>query len=474
VQNRLVRLARLSPLLLLLAAPAAAEEPDRPALALPLDAVDRAALRAACSTGRLPRRAMMDRFAAHPLAIHVGHREASLADTGLPPGGPQFVLAVDDDGSIHDTDWTNPDATTSALQAFSDMYYAAAPDNVQFIVTFTSWGISTLGAFYFPMANDTTGIGYQHEMHDEIFDWTPGSPLEGYLMMNGVDAFGGGAYATAVFDQELAHRWAAFVRYDPGDGTASDALLGRDLQHWSYFFNTDNSPMEGNRWTPGSDGMSFISADSLATTPRYSQLDLYLMGLVAPTDVMPSFLILTATPSVPDGWGGSVTRASPPEYDRQVDIAGTRSDITIDQVIKTEGPRMPAFPAAPTELHIGFLYVVKAGQQWRLPPLMRMEARVEAAVAGFEAATGGRAHVVVESHGAYPTPSPLGAPCPSGIQQCDTQADGCVLPPPLPAPDGGAAHAVDGGAPAAICVVGCASDANCAGGCCRAVAGGSA
>ena len=55
--------------------------------------------------------------------------------------------------------------------------------------------------------------------------------------------------------QEQGHRWLAYVKYSGAD---PNLLLGRDNQHWSFFFNIEStlstpaarraSAMEGNVW----------------------------------------------------------------------------------------------------------------------------------------------------------------------------------------------------------------------------------
>ena len=50
----------------------------------------------------------------------------------------------------------------------------------------------------------------------------------------------------SVLGQEVGHRWLAFLEFRDHTGTRSEALLGRDQAHWSFFFDSDASVMEGN------------------------------------------------------------------------------------------------------------------------------------------------------------------------------------------------------------------------------------
>ena len=79
--------------------------------------------------------------------------------------------------------------------------------------------------------------------------------------------------------QELGHRWGSFARFKEGTTSTSpcstdatgcnSALLGRSYQHWSYYFDTGGSPMEGNDWADNS-STSFTLIP--ATVTKYSPL----------------------------------------------------------------------------------------------------------------------------------------------------------------------------------------------------------
>ena len=75
--------------------------------------------------------------------------------------------------------------------------------------------------------------------------------------------------------QEVGHRWLAYVNFRDRTGTSSGALLGRDDAHWSFFFDSDASVMEGND-IEDLGGGQFRTTDAVK---RYSRLDQYMMGL---------------------------------------------------------------------------------------------------------------------------------------------------------------------------------------------------
>ena len=118
--------------------------------------------------------------------------------------------------------------------------------------------------------------------------------------------------------QEVGHRWLAFLEFRDHTGQRSDALLGRDLAHWSFFFDSDASVMEGND-IEDLGGGSFRTA---AAVQRYSLLDQYAMGLVPPSGVPPFFYVES-----PTNMSATRTRESAPQVG--VTFNGTRRDVLI-------------------------------------------------------------------------------------------------------------------------------------------------
>ena len=182
-------------------------------------------------------------------------------------------------------------------------------------------------------------LGYNNDDHQGTGTSphiSPTVPTKAVLWMNTVDAWDSSPeYSAWVFGQELGHHWLAFpwVDFDDGEGEQS-VLLGRDNSHWSYWLDTPNSPSEGNRWIDNGDGTFTTDLDSPAA---FSDLDLYLMGLIAAEDVSPWFYI------EPDAGSGRAD-SSPPEWlygNQPVTVSGTRVDVTLDDVIAFEGDRLP-------------------------------------------------------------------------------------------------------------------------------------
>ncbi len=133
-------------------------------------------------------------------------------------------------------------------------------------------------------------------------------------------------------------------------GRMSGDLLGRDAAHWSFFFDSDASVLEGNDIEDLGGG----SFRTVAAVERYSLLDQYAMGLVDHSQVPPFFYVQ------PTSLTGRRTAASEPEVG--VTFSGTRRDVRIEDVIAVVGPRVPSAAESPRVYRQAFVYVVSAGR----------------------------------------------------------------------------------------------------------------
>lgn len=257
-------------------------------------------------------------------------------------------------------------------------FFEAHPDSdADFVMIIQDW-INTAfpGAFYLALENDTTGIGYQHSDPAHVFDLDPTTPIEGFLWLNGYEFLVSPFFSDGriLWGQEFGHRWGAFVNVDTGGGL-DDTILGRQSAHWSWYLDSDWSWMEGNDWTDNLDGTwttNTSSYDPLA--PRFSPLDLYLMGLVGTADV-PSFTqLIPAEPNLhdpgttPDAWptGAGATT-----------IAATPRVLTIQDVIAAEGPRVPSFQTSEKDFDVAVVFALRRDDRITPARLAQMEALLD-------------------------------------------------------------------------------------------------
>jgi len=142
-----------------------------------------------------------------------------------------------------------------------------------------------------------------------------------------------------ILGQEVGHRWGAFLTMaDPDTRNRSQELLGRDRSHWSYWLNSGGSPMEGNRWIDEGDGNFRVEH---AAFTKYSDFDLYAMGVMDDGEVRPTFFIR------PTGCPGSrdCNATTAPESGL-LRVQGTRVDVSLADVQDDLGYRAPEFGEA--------------------------------------------------------------------------------------------------------------------------------
>ena len=244
------------------------------------------------------------------------------------------------------------------LVALSKKFYQTHPDNYDQLVLWTDAPVVTDAfAFETTVKNEIRGIGV--DTYDTAADFGSAGRLRSLVVMdwlgkypdNPTQKFLGENNTLSVMGQECGHRWLAFLEFRDRTGQQSDVLLGRDLAHWSFFFDSDASVMEGNDIEDLGGG----SFRTVAAVQRYSLLDQYAMGLIPDSAVPPFFYVES-----PTNMSSSRTRESAPEVG--ITFNGTRRDVLIQDVIAIEGPRSPAAAESARVHRQAFVYLVSAGK----------------------------------------------------------------------------------------------------------------
>jgi hypothetical protein len=142
------------------------------------------------------------------------------------------------------------------------------------------------------------------------------------------------------------------MHYTNRQGKSSSALLGRDLAHWSAALQTEASLMDGNTLVDNGDG-SFNITEAYK---RYSDLDLYGMGLIPARDVKPLFLV--DNPLDKNGNKIDVTSFFRPGQK----MFGQREDISMAQIVSAIGPRNPSWDKSPHDFRIAWALLTRPGE----------------------------------------------------------------------------------------------------------------
>jgi len=283
-------------------------------------------------------------------------------------------------------------------------FYRSHDDAYDFLVLYdTVDRTATLGgcAFSIPVHNWVHGIGViaSSTFPVEEFDFSPTvgaagrfqqllymGPL-GQYPANPTQALAssspcGAGNALSLLGEEAGHRFLPYLEFkDPATGQPSVDLLNSDGLHWGFYFNSDASLLGGNRILDHGAGTSprFETQQALQ---HYSALDQYAMGLRAPADVAPTFLVRNS----------SIASDFSPDHLPQPGelFDGTRLDITVDSIAAAMGPRAPDASVSPKRFRFGFVLIVPAGTTPSQSDLSKLDAIRTAWQSYFSTATDGR------------------------------------------------------------------------------------
>jgi hypothetical protein len=259
-------------------------------------------------------------------------------------------------------------AQASSIDTFAvaKKFYATHPDTFDQMLLWTDQPlIRDAFAYELTLANDVRGIGQDIYNAAQVagsagrlsslvvMDWLgkyPEDPGQKFLGENST---------LSVIGQEAGHRWLAYVDFRDRTGTRSKALLGRDDAHWSFFFDSDASVMEGND-IEDMGGGQFKTVDAVK---RYSRLDQYMMGLI-PAGSVPTFFYVESPIS-------TKSRSDAPSIG--VSFTGTRRDVLVEDIIAVNGPRVPSAADAPKVHRQAFIYIVSNGRSTDAAQVAKLE-----------------------------------------------------------------------------------------------------
>ncbi|MCS6886067.1 MAG: Ig-like domain-containing protein [Acidobacteriota bacterium] len=316
------------------------------------------------------------------------------------------IAIIHDDGTLYT--FQRNDLTDFGARV-AKRFFQRHPDQYDILVTFaeTLYPTPTAGlnilAYNVPIVNQTMGLG----MEVGAFNGGPqayGSSgrLKNFINMNRLLMYPANpsqsAYLTNstldILSHEVGHCWGAFYHFDDS-GVTSNELLGRQLAHWSFFFNSDASFLEGNRYLDLGSGRF----RTIAATSTYNELDRYGIGVLSapspvyvisnPTDFDPDIILSNGSaldPSSPIA--RTLPPLAPPEYE-SIQVTGTRKDVTFGQIVAVEGPRVP--PPSPDlgRLSVGFILLVFPGREPEQRDIDKLKRIRDEWITLFKNSTGG-------------------------------------------------------------------------------------
>ena len=273
-----------------------------------------------------------------------------------------IVTTVGDYGNIAvmevtgNYDAKNPDNTLNdfSRQQIAKEFIRTHQDQYDFLVIVSNFDFAmpdvNAKAFYLEVKNDTQGIA--KTVFDNSAAFGSSGKLQGTIDMGNIANLGVNPLDPVKFEttldtlaHEQLHRWGAGVKFKNPDGTLNNALFGKDNVHWSYLLDTDGSLEYGNDWKANADG----TFTSVSAPKYYSNLDLYLMGMIDKAQVAPMTLIENASiaPTLLPSLGTTIT--------------GTVRTVTIDDIIAAEGERIPNASTSQKTFKTGFIFITQTG-----------------------------------------------------------------------------------------------------------------
>jgi hypothetical protein len=274
------------------------------------------------------------------------------------------------------------------LVAASRRFYAEFADNYDQLLFWSDTRVVESGTFAFEttIQNGITGIGQEVASFADAYG--SGGRLSSLVVMDDLGKYpadplqraNGENNTLALVAHETGHRWGATLQFRDASGASSDAWLGRQRAHWSFFCDSDASVLEGNEIEDQGGG----SFRTTATVSRYGPFDLYAMGLLGESEVPRAFYV--ESPS-----GASQDRESPPRTG--IAFTGTRREVSIGDVVAAMGPRNPPALRSPRAHRQAWVYVVGRGRTADPAAIAKLETIRRAFEGFFADATGGRMSV---------------------------------------------------------------------------------
>ena len=199
-------------------------------------------------------------------------------------------------------------------------------------------------------------------------------------------------YAVGHLGHEIGHRWSAYAAARVNGQMIS---LG-EWPHWDpglqarvahpYSLPLEASTQGGGVWQDNLDGTFTRLRDGyFVPATGYSHLDLYLMGLIAAAEVPDFFIVRSLEQTGTDANGRPIFK-------------GQRRNISIQDVIAAEGPRLPDVNHSQRHFNTGIVVVVEHGRTPTAELINRANGIRRQWIDYWSIVTGRRASMTVDPH----------------------------------------------------------------------------
>lgn len=271
--------------------------------------------------------------------VEYGH-PVTVTASDIPPGTTTENVAIVEMRGRRFTSLSGNDFPISDWTAAFEVVRERYGDCFDFVIFFTDPRLRRIpySGYHRPVYNETSGI------NRNAFNSRPtwGSDrLQSQIWM--------GRFSIGTLLQEIGHRWGAFARYrmTSSGATQTDITLPGGA-HWAKELDDGNSPMDYDevrhvRQTTTTWLRELIGGFEF----KYSNLDLYLMGMMPRNEVGRFTLIRNYAEIGPPLPGGSQM------------IQGTARNLTATNVIWAEGQRVPRHNESQRNFRAAFVVVTR-------------------------------------------------------------------------------------------------------------------
>jgi uncharacterized protein (TIGR03437 family) len=278
--------------------------------------------------------------------------------------------------------------------AAAQKFYETHDDAYDYLVIFNTLGIKADGnalAYEVTVRNDRTGYG-DFRVEDGL-EYGSAKRLQAVMNMGPLNQYPQdpnarvgnrgqitGDTTLTILGHEAGHLFLAFASIrDPNDPGARP-MLGFQMAHWSFNFDSEASLLEGNRIRDNGPGAN-PRFTTVATVEGFSPLDQYLMGFRAPGEVSPPDIFLVTN-------SGNASSRFP---QTGVSFNGDRRDIGVQEIIQTEGRRTPDSTVSQRHFRFAFVLVAPKGADPSQADLDKLDTFRKEFETSYHHATGDRA-----------------------------------------------------------------------------------
>jgi uncharacterized protein (TIGR03437 family) len=328
---------------------------------------------------------------------------ASTAVVGIAPGalrGPNNVLSFLTDPSGIYTSLVAErfsDTVDIDIEAAAQKFYQTHDDAYDYLVFYNNMGIPagpSAVSWESTVRNHRSGYGdAQVEVGAEFGSHRR---LQAVLDMGSLSQFPAdpkgrvplrastGDTPVTILAHETGHLFLAYASIRDPNNPAARPMLGFQLAHWIFNFNSDASLLEGNRIRDGGAGTT-PEFTTVGTVEGYSRLDQYLMGFIPPEQVEPGYPFgVYLVTGVPSFFGTRLPQVG-------ITFDGSRRDVHIGELIQAEGRRTPDSTVAQRHFRFALVLITAAGTAPAASDLAQLETYRTAFEPFYQQATGNHA-----------------------------------------------------------------------------------